>query len=125
MIRIGLCGFGTVGQSLVRHLLDHKKIISKKISSEYEIIYIADRSIDKKNYPKHIKVTKNIMDLANPDKVDILVELIGDENKTYPLIKQAIKNKINNNIVTANKALIANKGSEIFDLVKKHNVFWF
>ena len=122
MIRIGICGFGTVGQSLVKHLIDHNNRISQKISSQYEISCIADRSINKKDYPKNIKVTNNIMDLCLPGNIDILIELIGNVEVTYPLIKKAINNKIN--IVTANKALIANKGSELFDLVKKNNVFF-
>ena len=105
MIKIGICGFGTVGQSLVKHLSDHKDLIANKTSLEFEIAYIADRSIHKKTYPKNINITTDVMDLACPGKVDILVELIGDVKLTYPLIKNAINNKIH--IITANKALLA------------------
>ena len=87
MIKIGICGFGTVGQSLVKHLSDHKDLIANKTSLEFEIAYIADRSIHKKTYPKNINVTTDVMELASPGKVDILVELIGDVELTYPLIK--------------------------------------
>ena len=85
MIKIGICGFGTVGQSLVKHLSDHKDFIVNKTSLEFEIAYIADRSIHKKTYAKNINVTTDVMDLASPGKVDILVELIGDVELTYPL----------------------------------------
>ena len=78
-------------QSLVKHLSDHKDLIINKTSSEFEIVCIADRSIHKKIYPKNINVTTDVMDLANPGKVDILIELIGDVKLTYPLIKNAIK----------------------------------
>ena len=54
MIKIGICGFGTVGQSLVKHLSDHKDLIINKTSLEFEIAYIDDRSIHKKTYPKNI-----------------------------------------------------------------------
>ena len=94
MIKIGICGFGTVGQSLVKHLSDHKDLIINKTSLEFEIAYVADRSIHKKTYPKNINVTTDVMDLVNPGKVDILIELIGDVKLTYPLVKNAIENKI-------------------------------
>ena len=122
MIKIGICGFGTVGQSLVKHLSDHKDLIINKTSLEFEIAYIADRSIHKKTYPKNINVTTDVMDLASPGKVDILVELIGDVELTYPLIKNAIENKIH--IITANKALLADKGTELFELAKENDVFF-
>ena len=121
MIKIGICGFGTVGQSLVKHLSDHKDLIVNKTSLEFEIAYIADRSIHKKTYPKNINVTTDVMELASPGKVDILVELIGDVELTYPLIKNAIENKIH--IITANKALLADKGTELFELAKENDVF--
>ena len=122
MIKIGICGFGTVGQSLVKHLSDHKDLIANKTSLEFEIAYIADRSIHKKTYPKNINVTTDVMELASPGKVDILVELIGDVELTYPLIKNAIENKIH--IITANKALLADKGTELFELAKENDVFF-
>ncbi|MEC8170273.1 MAG: homoserine dehydrogenase [Pseudomonadota bacterium] len=122
MIKIGICGFGTVGQSLVKHLCDHKDLIVNKTSLEFEIAYIADRSIHKKTYPKNINVTTDVMELASPGKVDILVELIGDVELTYPLIKNAIENKIH--IITANKALLADKGTELFELAKENDVFF-
>ena len=122
MIKIGICGFGTVGQSLVKHLSDHKDLIISKTSLEFEIAYIADRSIHKKTYPKNINVTTDVMSLASPGKVDILVELIGDVKLTYPLIKKAIENKIH--IITANKALLADKGTELFELAKENDVFF-
>ena len=122
MIKIGICGFGTVGQSLVKHLSDHKDLIANKTSLEFEIAYIADRSIHKKTYPKNINVTTDVMELASPGKVDILVELIGDVELTYPLIKNAIENKIH--IITANKALLADKGTELFELAKENDIFF-
>ena len=122
MIKVGICGFGTVGQSLVKHLSDHKDLIIKKTSLEFEIAYIADRSIHKKTYPKNINVITDVMSLASPGKVDILVELIGDVKLTYPLIKNAIENKIH--IITANKALLADKGTELFELAKENDVFF-
>ena len=122
MVKIGICGFGTVGQSLVKHLVDHRDLIINKTSSDFEIVCIADRSIHKKIYPKNMNVTTDVMDLVNPGKVDILIELIGDVKLTYPLIKNAIENKIH--VITANKALLADKGSELFGLAKENDVFF-
>ena len=48
MLKIGICGYGTVGQSLVDHVLSYNKKIRLNVSSDFAIARIADRSIDKK-----------------------------------------------------------------------------
>ena len=59
MLKIGICGFGTVGQSFVDHIVSHNDKIRSNISKDFDIDVIADRSIDKKEYPSGIKITKN------------------------------------------------------------------
>jgi len=67
-----------------------------------------------------IDVTTNLMDVANNPDVDIFVELIGGTDFAGELVRTAIKN--GKQVVTANKALLAVEGNEIFKLAKQHNV---
>jgi len=122
MLKIGICGYGTVGQSFIEHLRVHNDKIKSNISEEFKIALIADRSIDKKEYNKEIAVTKDVMELASNPNIDIIVELIGGIDIPYKIITAAIKNK--KHIITANKALIAEHGDEIFQLAKEHGVYF-
>ena len=122
MLKIGICGYGTVGQSFVEHLRVHDDKIQSSVSEEFEISLIADRSIDKKEYNKDITVTKDVMDMASNPNINIIIELIGGIDIPYKIITSAIKNK--KHIITANKALIAEHGDEIFKLAKEHDVYF-
>ncbi|MBT5644204.1 MAG: homoserine dehydrogenase [Gammaproteobacteria bacterium] len=121
-MKIGICGYGTVGQSFIEHLRVHSDKIKSNISEEYEISLIADRSIDKKEHDKDIAVTKDAMEMALNPAIDIIIELMGGIDIPYKLITSAIKNK--KHVVTANKALIAEHGDEIFQLAEKYNVYF-
>ena len=93
MLKIGICGFGTVGQSLVDHILIHKNKIKSNVSSDFGIAMIADRSIEKKEYPNDIKVTTDPMDLSNDSTISIVIELLGGIELPYKIIIESIKNK--------------------------------
>ena len=71
MLKIGICGYGTVGQSFIEHLRVHDDKIQSSVSEEFEISLIADRSIDKKDYNKDIAVTKDVMDMASNPNINI------------------------------------------------------
>ena len=121
MIKIGLCGLGTVGKSFVEHIDESYNLIKNKIGTDFEITAIADRSIRKKKYKDGIKITEDAMSLVNIKDIDVIVELIGNVDLSYELLKQSIKNK--KHVITANKALIAKHGGELFSLASKHNTF--
>ena len=71
MVKIGVCGFGTVGQSFVGHILSYHEKISKNSGKDFVISIIADRSIDKKKFKSSsISFTSNIMDVIDSDKVE-------------------------------------------------------
>ena len=122
MLKIGICGYGTVGQSLVDHVLSYNKKIRLNVSSDFTIARIADRSIDKKDYPKDITVTKDPLDLPADSNIDIIIELLGGIDLPYKIITESIRNK--KHVITANKALIAEHGDEIFQLAKENNVYF-
>tara|TARA_B100000941_G_scaffold78423_1_gene53566 strand:+ start:16419 stop:17711 length:1293 start_codon:yes stop_codon:yes gene_type:complete len=121
MIKIGLCGLGTVGKSFVEHIDESYNLIKNKIGIDFEITAIADRSIKNKKYKDGINITEDAMSLVNIKDIDVIVELIGNVDLSYDLLKQSIKNK--KHVITANKALIAKHGGELFSLASKHNIF--
>ncbi|MDG2159205.1 MAG: homoserine dehydrogenase [Gammaproteobacteria bacterium] len=122
MLKIGICGYGTVGQSLISHLEMHNDKIMSNISEEFVVALIADRSIDKKDHRKDIAITKDVMDIPSSSEIDIVIELMGGIDIPYKLITASIKNK--KHVITANKALIAEHGDELFQLAEKHNVYF-
>jgi len=122
MLKIGICGYGTVGQSVVDHALSHHDIIKSNISDDFEISLIADRSIEKKEHPPSIEVTSDPMDLVNDPNIDIIIELLGGIDLPYKIITESIKN--NKHIITANKALIAEHGDEIIRLAREKNIYF-
>ena len=121
MIKIGVCGFGTVGQSFVDHVLAYQDKIIKNCGREICISIIADRSIEKKKFKSEsIQFTSDILSVNNSD-CDVIVELIGGTDIAYDLVKSAILKK--KSVITANKALIAEKGDELLALSKENNTY--
>ncbi len=122
-INIGIIGYGVVGSGTVENLIYNADIIKRKTGLDIIVKGIADLNIDKKNDEilKDIQIkTKNANDLINDPDIDIIVELIGG----YGVAKDFIIGAINNgkHIVTANKALLAIHGKEIFSLAKEKGI---
>ena len=121
MIKIAVCGFGTVGQSFVNHVSKYQDKIIHNCGHDISISIIADRSIDKKKFENdQIKFTSDIMSVVDSD-CDLIVELIGGTDISFNLVKEAIKKK--KGVITANKALIAEHGDEILGLAFENNTY--
>lgn len=113
-VGIGICGLGTVGAGTFNLLRDNADEISRKVGTRLEIAQVGCRRDHPACDLASVPVTRDIFDVvANPD-VDIVLELIGGIDDALELVKQAIAN--GKHIVTANKALIAEHGTEIFTL---------
>jgi homoserine dehydrogenase len=116
-IRIGLAGLGTVGRAVYDILKKDEKLLTKKTGFIFEIMAVASRSNKDFVDPK-IKFYSNVVDLANDIEVDVVVEVMGGVTTAKDLIWQAIKN--GKKVVTANKALIAEYGTELVELLQKY-----
>ena len=117
-VNIGLIGFGNVGSGVVKILSDRKSMLSGKIGTEISIKKIADTDISSKrnvNVDKAI-LTKNVRDVLDDPQIDVVVELIGGIHPAKELIAEAMKK--GKNVVTANKALLAQNGRELFALAQ-------
>ena len=118
-INVGLIGFGTIGAGVAKILSDNQKIIQKRLGTRICLIKIADLDIKtERGVPVDKKVLTTSVDdiLDNPD-IDIVIELIGGYEPARTFILKALSNK--KHIVTANKALLAKHGNEIFTKVEE------
>ncbi len=117
-INVGLIGFGNVGSGVVKILRERKAFLCAKIGSEINIKKICDKDLSAKRNVSVDKalLTTNAKDVLNDPQVDIVVELIGGKHPAKEFITEALKN--GKNIVTANKALLAEDGRELFALAR-------
>lgn len=119
-ISLGICGIGTVGGGTVEVLLRNAQEINARSGVNVELTHLGSRRelahIDTSN----IRVSNDVFAVAQDSDVDILVELIGGTTVARDLVITAIK--AGKHVVTANKALIAEHGNELFALADKHRV---
>lgn len=113
-INIGLIGFGNVGSGVVKILRDKKYFLSQKLGVEINVSKICDKDIVSKRMVRIDKVllTGDAREIINDPQIDIVVELIGGLHPAKEYIMEALKK--GKHIVTANKALLAQDGRELF-----------
>ncbi|PAF52631.1 homoserine dehydrogenase [Helicobacter sp. 13S00477-4] len=103
-LNIGIIGIGTVGRGVVKILEENKEIICARAGVNLNIKKGVVRDLNKTRDIK-IPLSTKIEDIINDDKIDIVVELIGDVQKSYEIAKKTLQNK--KALVTANKAMLA------------------
>lgn len=113
-INIGLIGFGNVGVGVIKILREKKSFLMKKVGIDLNIKKVCDKDISSKRNVAINKalLTKNPKELINDPQIDILVELIGGIHPAKEFIIEALRK--GKYIVTANKALLAQEGKELF-----------
>ena len=111
-MRIGICGLGTVGSGAFNLLRDNGGEIARRIGSDINIAQVGCRRDHPDCDLSSTAVTRDIFEVAENSDVDIVLELIGGTDDARTLVLQAIAN--GKHVVTANKALIAEHGDEIF-----------
>ncbi|CAM5186152.1 homoserine dehydrogenase [Oligella ureolytica] len=112
-VRVGLLGFGVVGSGTWAVLNRNADEIARRAGCRIEIVRIATRNPSKiTDVPGHVQVDDDLMALVQDPEIDIVVELIGGSTLARELILAAIAE--GKHVVTANKALLALHGNEIF-----------
>jgi homoserine dehydrogenase len=121
-IQIGLIGFGTIGTGVVRLLRENGDLISERIGAEVHLKRIADIDIQKDRGIEigHTVLTKDAGDIFNDSEISIVVELMGGYEPARTFILDAMSRK--KHVVTANKALLAIHGDEIFQQALRQEV---
>lgn len=121
-ISLGLIGFGTIGTGVVKVLQDNAELIKQRLGARLVIKKIADLDI---TTPRVVNVDKDILttdawSIWNDPEIDIVIELIGGYEPARSFILKALRHK--KHVVTANKALLATHGNEIFETAEKEGV---
>lgn len=121
-INIGIIGFGIVGSGTAKVLLANKDILNERLGFKLNLRRIADLDI---TTDRGIKIpegvlTTDVNQLFNDPEIDIVVELIGGIKPAKDFILKAIQN--GKHVVTANKALLATHGTEIFNAAREKGV---
>jgi homoserine dehydrogenase len=121
-IAVGLIGFGTIGTGVARLLQDNKDLISERVGAEIRLKRIADIDIVK---PRGIAIDSALLttdagDILKDAEISIVVELMGGYEPARTFILDAMQRK--KHVVTANKALLATHGDEIFHSALQHEV---
>jgi len=113
-ISLGLIGFGTVGTGVVRILQQSAEMLSRRLGARIVLKRIADLDIESQraaSVDRSLLTTDAGTILSDPE-IDIVIELIGGYEPARTFILQAVRN--GKHVVTANKALLATHGDEIF-----------
>ena len=121
-INVGLLGIGTVGGGTFEVLARNQEEIMRRAGRGIIITMVADKDIERarKLVGTGATVTADAYEVVNHPDIDIVVELIGGTTIAQKLILRAIEN--GKHVVTANKALMATQGNEIFAAAQKKNV---
>lgn len=118
-VRVGIVGFGVVGTGTAKILLNHRELIRKKTGIDLILKKVADKDLTRKReivLPENV-LTSDAMDVIKNPEIDIVVELIGGIRTAKEFIMEALRN--GKHVVTANKALLAEEGNDIFALAKE------
>jgi len=121
-IRVGLLGIGTVGGGTWDVLNRNASEIQRRAGRAIEITQVADKAIElaRKKVGKKARVLDDAFEVVRAKDVDIVIELIGGYTVAKDLVLEAIRR--GKHVVTANKALLATHGNEIFKAAQKEGV---
>lgn len=114
-IKIGLFGFGTVGQGIYR-------VIKRAKNAHAEILRICVRNIDK---PRDVEVPRGMLttdphEILDDPEIDLIVEVIDDADASHRIVTEALRKGIP--VVSGNKAMIARNLPELIRLQRENNV---
>lgn len=120
-VNVGIVGFGTVGGGVVDILQSNRELIYRRTGVDIELKYVASKNFSGNGVEiLYAKRTSDYNEIIKDESIDIVAELVGGIDVPYDIITKSIKAK--KNVVTANKALLAEKGYEIFNLAKENGV---
>ncbi len=119
---IGIAGVGVVGGGLLELLEKNKDTILQRTGKTIRVKTLCVRDISKNRpyMPENINLTTNVLDITQDPEIEIFIELMGGIEEAKKAIHSALSH--NKSVVTANKALLAEEGNELFELAAKNNL---
>jgi homoserine dehydrogenase len=124
-LNVGLCGFGTVGQGVWKHLSANQRELETRLGVKFNLARVAVRDLKRKRTVKvpAARVTDDPLAIANDPSIHIVCELMGGTGVARQVTLAALRHgKI---VVSANKALICEHGAEIMAAARRHGGHFF
>jgi homoserine dehydrogenase len=118
-LKVGICGYGTVGSGTLALLQGNAKEITRKTGVEIEVYRVASRSLQVDIAGVTYSGT-DPFEVAGDGEVDVVVEAMGGFDPAFEVVKKALEN--GKHVVTANKALIAERGAALIELAEQKGV---
>jgi len=121
-IRVGILGLGTIGIGAARILIEQQDLMARRLGKKVRLVAAADRILDRDFGLdlSGVRLCDDASDVVTADDVDLVIELIGGYEPARTFVATAIEH--GKHVVTANKALIAKHGEELFALASEKGV---
>lgn len=121
-VQIGLIGFGNIGTGVVNALNRNGKLIADRIGAELVLKRIADVDVKRKRAAEYDPaiLTPDANAILNDPEIQIVIELVGGLEPARTFVEKALR--AGKHVVTANKAMLANFGAELWRTAEEHNV---
>jgi len=121
ILKVGMLGCGVVGSQIARLLVENKSDLTSRAGANLELVKVAVKNIKTKRegIPSNL-LTDDAKSIVNDPEIDLIIEVIGGITPAKELILAAIKN--GKSVVTANKALLAQSGAELYAAADNANV---
>ena len=121
-VRIGLIGFGTIGTGVIRLLRRNSAHIRDKLGVALELVRVADIDVRRKRDVRlrHGVLVSDARIILDDPTIDVVIELVGGTGIARRFVLEAIAKQ--KDVVTANKALLAHHGAEIFKAAERAGV---
>ncbi len=124
-INVGICGFGTVGQGVWKHVDARRASLESRLGVKLNLVRASVRDLKKRRAVRipASKLTTDPLSIANDPSIDVVCELMGGTGIAREVTLAALRNgKV---VVSANKALISEYGAEILGVAQKHGGHFF
>ena len=120
-LKVGMLGCGVVGSQIARLLVENKSDLTSRAGANLELVKVAVKNINtKREGISSSLLTDDVKSVVNDPEIDLIIEVIGGISPAKELILAAIKN--GKSVVTANKALLAQAGADLYTAADNANV---
>ena len=119
-LRVGLLGFGTVGQGVAQILRENASLMAHRAGRPVKIVRALVRNKRKRRGLDGVELTTKSSEIVGASDIDVVVELMGGLEPATTLMREALE--AGQPVVTANKAVIAKSGSALLKVAARRGV---
>lgn len=118
-LKVGMLGCGVVGSEVARLIVANQSDLAARSGAKLELVKVGVRNLNRANVSKEL-LTTDLESIVKDANIDLIIEVIGGIEPARSLILSAFEN--GKSVVTANKALLAKHGGELFAAADKNGV---